>query len=161
MSTPAAKSAPITRYVIVVAGVLLIAAVLNPAWNGFAPASPWILSMNRLGQAHKVMVKFHDSQNRWPETHRSLVDFAQRSEGQFPMFVHPAEKSEHDWLLLTPTETASTMDGEPRILLAAPLPGGFLPQDSNKRLVLFENGKTDWIPESDFERLANDNPPAR
>jgi hypothetical protein len=147
--------------VIVVVLLLVIAAVLVPAFSGVSRASPRTLLRSRLIRAGLILEKFHDTEKRWPETYRSLVDFAANQGNPLECFLNPVDKTEHDWLLLTPTETASTMDGEPRILLAAPLPGGFLPQDSNKRLVLFENGKTDWIPESDFERLANDKPPAR
>lgn len=161
MSTPAAKSVPMMRYVIVAVLLLVVAAVLVPAFNGVSPASPRTLLRSRLIRAGLILERFHDTEKRWPETYRSLVDFAANQGDRLECFLNPADETEHDWLLLTPTETASTMDGEPRILLAAPLPGGFLPQDSNKRLVRFENGKTDWIPETDFQRLAKDNPPDR
>lgn len=158
MSTPAAKSAPITRYVIVAVLLLVVAAVLVPAFNGVSPASPRTLLRSRLIRAGLILEKFRDTEKRWPETYRSLVDFAANQGNPLECFLNPADETEHDWLLLNPTQTYNTMDGEPRILLAAPLPGGFRPQDSNKRLVLFENGKTDWIPEDEFVRYERNKP---
>ncbi len=145
-----AKSVRPMRIVVAAGLLLMIAAILRPAFTGFATASPWILSLNRLQQAHSIVEKFHAAQNQWPKSYSSLVDFANNSEGSFPLCVHPADETECDWIFLPPT---NTNDEESRIMLAAPLAGGFMPEDANKRLVQFENGRADWIPEDNFQEI--------
>lgn len=109
----------------------------------------WPFQARQLKVFSILISKFRNQHARaWPSEWNDLATIAfdvdNPSYIRALYFAHPDTGVKQPWLVFDPYSLPKIHDSE-RIIAAAPTIGGYLPEQANQRLVMFESGSVTWI----------------
>ena len=123
---------------------------------------PWAHQARNLKCNSVFFWRYREMNNgKWPSSFADIRRVAQQGPEPRTVFpyVDPTDGKMLDWLVFDP-DLIGPYDGLGRIIAAAPRPGGPRADSRDQRMVMFDSGRIDWIPENRFPVAVSKTPQA-